>query len=91
LSLGLACTIFIEVQILMCSFADAYQFFAVAYVITIMSPKVYGTPSEQPGETEIMILISASIGAVFGQLAFGLLADKFGRKKVSCLTTALTR
>jgi PHS family inorganic phosphate transporter-like MFS transporter len=59
--------------------------FAVSFASVIFEDlyiKTYGINNKFPTSLDTAIKIAASVGAVIGQVGFGLLSDLLGRKKV---------
>ncbi len=54
---------------------DFFDFFIVGFLVAVLAPQWHLTF----GQTSIMLL-SAGVGAIIGALAWGALADRFGRK-----------
>lgn len=54
---------------------DFFDFFLVGFLVAVLAPQWHLTF----GQTSIMLL-SAGVGAILGALAWGALADRFGRK-----------
>jgi PHS family inorganic phosphate transporter-like MFS transporter len=66
--------------------ADAYDLFVIGAVLVILRAEYADTTTE----TAISILSAVSLAAaVVGQLLFGFLASRFGRKKLFVLTSVL--
>ena len=59
---------------------DSYDIFAINMGISILS-YVYWQ-GNMPGPTSTLLKVSTSVGTVVGQVAFGIIADVFGRKKI---------
>ncbi|KZV65525.1 phosphate transporter [Peniophora sp. CONT] len=80
-------------------FTDAYDIFAIG-IGALMIGNVYGNGGSLPPLTDLGLKIAMPIGNVFGQLGFGILADRVGRKRMygvelsiivaSCFAQALT-
>ncbi|CAO3637770.1 unnamed protein product [Cunninghamella echinulata] len=64
-------------------FTDAYDIFAIN-LVTAMIGYVYWPENNNttPANVDSLIKVSCSIGTVIGQLAFGYLADRLGRKRM---------
>jgi PHS family inorganic phosphate transporter-like MFS transporter len=62
-------------------FTDAYDIFAINLVSTMIG-YVYWPDNKTPSNVDIAIKISLSAGTVVGQLLFGYLADRVGRKRM---------
>lgn len=69
--------------ILICSYTDAYDLFAVNFA-NVMIGYVYYSSSggALPPTLDTALKIATVAGTVCGQLGFGYLADHLGRKKV---------
>ncbi|CAG8523953.1 5599_t:CDS:2 [Paraglomus occultum] len=64
-------------------FMTAYDLFAMN-LVSLMLAYVYRSKQNELTENEELGLkVSAQIGAIFGQLLFGSLADRYGRKRSS--------
>src|SRR5258708_7431377 len=63
---------------------DFFDFFIVGFLVAVLAPQWHLTF----GQTSIMLL-SAGVGAIFGALAWGALADRFGRKTLLVAGVAL--
>ncbi len=63
---------------------ELFDFFVVGYLVSAIAP-LWGL---NYGRTSIMLL-SAGVGAMFGALTFGWIADHFGRKIVVIASTLL--
>ncbi len=63
---------------------DFFDFFIVGFLVAVLGPQWHLTF----GQTSIMLL-SAGVGAIFGALAWGALADRFGRKTLLVAGVAL--
>lgn len=59
---------------------DSYDIFAINLGISMMS-YVYWS-GDMPESTVTLLKVSTSVGTVFGQLGFGILADVIGRKHI---------
>lgn len=67
-------------------FTDAYDLFAISLVSPMLGYVYYHQNNNTvPADIDLGIKISASVGTFFGQIGFGYLADKLGRKRVSFL------
>jgi len=67
-------------------FTDAYDLFAISLVSPMLGYVYYqDNHNTVPDYIDLGIKISASLGTFFGQIGFGYLADKLGRKRVSWL------
>jgi PHS family inorganic phosphate transporter-like MFS transporter len=62
-------------------FMDAYDLFAVNFASTMIGYVYYG--GKTPANIDLGLKVSGSIGTLLGQLFFGYLADRLGRKKVN--------
>ncbi|CAG8561008.1 2887_t:CDS:2 [Ambispora gerdemannii] len=62
-------------------FTDAYDLFAINLASTMLG-YVYWNKDSPPKEIDFGIKVSAAVGTLVGQLLFGWLADKLGRKRV---------
>ena len=67
--------------------ADAYDLFVINVAVDIMDQVEYNQPLTK--NTKAAVKSMALVGAVFGQLFFGSIADVIGRKKVFIATCAL--
>ncbi len=68
-------------------FTDAYDLFVISLVLPIL---VALAPGGAIGKTELAFLGSAALmGAAVGQVLFGWLGDRFGRRKVYGVTLAV--
>lgn len=61
-------------------FMDAYDLFAVNFASTMIGYVYYG--GKTPADIDLGLKVSGSIGTLLGQLFFGYLADRLGRKKM---------
>ncbi|KAG0243862.1 Inorganic phosphate transporter pho84 [Actinomortierella wolfii] len=61
-------------------FTDAYDLFAINLVTPMLGLIYYG--GELPASMDLGIKISASVGTLIGQVFFGWLADRLGRKRM---------
>lgn len=59
---------------------DSYDIFAINLGITIMSYVWW--KGSMPESTSTLLKVSTSVGTVIGQVSFGIMADKIGRKKI---------
>ncbi|HEY3792811.1 MAG TPA: MFS transporter [Bradyrhizobium sp.] len=64
IALGIASSVF-----------DYFDYFIVGFLVAVLAPQWHLTF----GQTSVMLL-SAGVGAIIGSLAWGALADRFGRK-----------
>ncbi|KAF9113146.1 Inorganic phosphate transporter pho84 [Mortierella sp. AM989] len=62
-------------------FTDAYDLFAIN-LVTPMIGYVYYDDHRLPANIDIGLKVSASVGTFIGQIGFGYLADRLGRKKM---------
>lgn len=72
----------------------SYDIFAITLASTMLG-YVYGTTTESglkalSTSQELGIKVATPVGTLIGQLLFGWLADRIGRKKMCELTTLLT-
>jgi len=76
-------------------FADAYDLFSISLLTRLLGRIYYQdyTPGAKPGQLPITVNAAVSalalVGTLLGQLSFGYLGDKLGRKKVYGLSLAL--
>ncbi|KAG0244999.1 Inorganic phosphate transporter pho84 [Mortierella sp. GBA43] len=64
-------------------FTDAYDLFAISLVSPMLGFVYYSANNNTvPADIDLGIKISASVGTFFGQIGFGYLADKLGRKRM---------
>src|ERR1700720_1256557 len=56
---------------------EFYDFFLVGYLVSVLAPGWHLTYGQGA-----MMLLSSGVGAIFGSLVGGRLADTFGRKKM---------
>ncbi|KAG0373085.1 Inorganic phosphate transporter pho84 [Mortierella sp. AD032] len=61
-------------------FTDAYDLFAINLVTPMLGMIYFG--GALPSDLDLGIKVSASIGTFIGQVGFGALADRLGRKKM---------
>ncbi|KAF9974301.1 Inorganic phosphate transporter pho84 [Actinomortierella ambigua] len=61
-------------------FTDAYDLFAINLVTPMLGLVYYG--GDLPASLDLGIKVSASIGTFIGQVFFGWLADRLGRKRM---------
>jgi PHS family inorganic phosphate transporter-like MFS transporter len=68
-------------------FTDAYDLFSINLVSAILGYTYFSSTNanEVPTDIDSGLKTSAAIGTMFGQLIFGWMADRFGRKKVCIL------
>lgn len=65
-------------------FTDAYDLFAINLVSPMLGFVYFSDRNNAvPPDIDLGLKISASIGTFIGQIGFGYLADKLGRKRVS--------
>ncbi|KAI6672427.1 hypothetical protein NL676_000333 [Syzygium grande] len=72
-------------------FTDAYDLFCIATVSKLLGRLYYFDPAKKaPGKLPVpvnnLVIGFALVGTLAGQLFFGLLGDKFGRKRVYGIT-----
>jgi PHS family inorganic phosphate transporter-like MFS transporter len=65
-------------------FTDAYDLFSINLVSAILGYTYFSSTNENevPADIDSGLKTSAAVGTMFGQLIFGWMADRFGRKKV---------
>lgn len=63
---------------------DYFDYYVVGFLVAVLAPQWHLTF----GQTSL-ILLSAGVGAILGSLAWGALADRFGRKKLLVAGVAL--
>ncbi|KAG0212729.1 Inorganic phosphate transporter pho84 [Mortierella sp. GBA30] len=64
-------------------FTDAYDLFAINLVSPMLGFVYFShLGNAVPADVDLGLKISASIGTFFGQIGFGYLADKWGRKRM---------
>ncbi|KAF9149112.1 Inorganic phosphate transporter pho84 [Linnemannia schmuckeri] len=61
-------------------FTDAYDLFAINLVTPMLGMIYYG--GSLPSDLDLGIKVAASIGTFIGQVGFGALADRLGRKRM---------
>ncbi|KAG0290722.1 Inorganic phosphate transporter pho84 [Linnemannia gamsii] len=62
-------------------FTDAYDLFAIN-LVTPMIGMIYYEGGILPADLDLGIKVSASVGTFLGQIGFGYLADRLGRKRM---------
>ncbi|KAF9577679.1 Inorganic phosphate transporter pho84, partial [Lunasporangiospora selenospora] len=62
-------------------FTDAYDLFAIN-LVTPMLGFIYFSNGELPSDLDLGIKAAASVGTFIGQIGFGYLADRVGRKRM---------
>ncbi|KAG5653283.1 hypothetical protein H0H81_001347 [Sphagnurus paluster] len=62
-------------------FTSAYDIFAINLAVTILGATYYKSGS-LPSNINVGLKVSGVAGVLFGQLLFGLLSDRLGRKKM---------
>jgi PHS family inorganic phosphate transporter-like MFS transporter len=62
-------------------FTDAYDLFTANFITTMIGLAFYGDHTI-PSQVDTAIKLSTTAGAVIGQVFFGWLADKLGRKRM---------
>jgi PHS family inorganic phosphate transporter-like MFS transporter len=60
---------------------DAYDIFAISMAATMIG-YVYGNGGKNSANQDLLLKVAHSIGTFIGQLLFGWLADRLGRKKM---------
>ncbi len=70
-------------------FSDAYDLFVISLVLPILGFVYFGAPSKIPLWEISAVSASALFGAVVGQVLFGILADRWGRKKIYAVTLTI--
>ncbi|KFH71604.1 MFS transporter, PHS family, inorganic phosphate transporter [Podila verticillata NRRL 6337] len=66
-------------------FTDAYDLFAINLVTPMLGYVYFYTSSTShsvPADLDLALKVSASVGTFFGQIGFGYLADRLGRKRM---------
>ncbi|KAI9768310.1 MAG: hypothetical protein M1840_004918 [Geoglossum simile] len=66
-------------------FTDAYDIFAINAVTILLGLVYYSQPpyhGDMPGASQTALKVATPVGTVFGQIGFGYLADRYGRKKM---------
>ncbi|CAG8435371.1 7404_t:CDS:2 [Ambispora gerdemannii] len=69
-------------------FTDAYDLFVINLVSTMLGVTYFsnGTNHSVPSTIDLGLKVSAAVGTLFGQLIFGVLADRYGRKQACPLS-----
>ncbi|KAF9910642.1 Inorganic phosphate transporter pho84 [Linnemannia zychae] len=62
-------------------FTDAYDLFAIN-LVTPMLGMIYFSNGKLPSDLDLGIKVAASVGTFIGQIGFGALADRLGRKRM---------
>ncbi|KAF9310512.1 acid phosphatase pho5, partial [Podila horticola] len=62
-------------------FTDAYDLFAIN-LVTPMLGIIYFNGGALPSDLDLGIKVAASVGTFMGQIGFGYLADRLGRKRM---------
>ncbi|KAI5951610.1 PHO84 [Candida jiufengensis] len=60
---------------------DSYDIFAINLSVNMLQ-YVYWSKGAMPNSTTTLIKVATSVGTVIGQVGFGVMADKVGRKKI---------
>ncbi|KAK8118922.1 major facilitator superfamily domain-containing protein [Apiospora kogelbergensis] len=63
-------------------FTDSYDIFAVSLLTLMLGIVYYPSTGAMPASSDNAIKLATSAGTVIGQLGFGYLADRVGRKKM---------
>lgn len=71
-------------------FTDAYDMFAINVTLLILGYVYYGTSFNMvPPLTDMSVKLSSLFGIIVGQVLFGWLADRIGRRRVYAIEMAL--
>ncbi|CAG8651059.1 9515_t:CDS:2, partial [Ambispora leptoticha] len=62
-------------------FTDAYDLFVIN-LVSAMLGVAYFDNSVVPNDVDLGLKVSAAVGTLFGQLLFGIMADRYGRKQM---------
>jgi len=69
--------------------SDAYDLFVISLALPILGYVYFGSPSGIPEYETAAVAAAALFGAVTGQILFGSLADRWGRRRVNTVTLSL--
>jgi PHS family inorganic phosphate transporter-like MFS transporter len=70
-------------------FSDAYDLFVISLVLPILGWVYFGSASGIPVWELSAVSAAALFGAMVGQVLFGVLADRWGRKKIYAITLSI--